>query len=237
MKILMTGVTKGVGRLLLEQLLGDGHEVWGIARTEPSLKSIQEKHSNFRYSVLDLIVDNAIDELIHSIRKEEFQIDVVFFMAAISRINETGMDWPEFNHYSYKLNYSSIVELTSSLLSDKNPPKQFILISSLFAQMLDVSNPIYSSTKAGISNYFESLQYSGEHSSQFKIVYMGPIEKSGDKRRFGIPSIKSCAIYLKKVLSSSKSRYSYPWFAPLFVFAMMMLPKSLYNYIFFKLRR
>ena len=52
MKLVVTGTSTGIGRALAEQLLAQGHEVWGLARSpQPELTAA---HAGFRSSICDV---------------------------------------------------------------------------------------------------------------------------------------------------------------------------------------
>src|SRR3954466_8793650 len=53
MKLVITGSSSGIGRSLVEQLLRNGHEVWGLARSDQSTFAAAQK-GRFRASVCDV---------------------------------------------------------------------------------------------------------------------------------------------------------------------------------------
>ena len=60
MKILITGVTKGLGRALAEVWMREGHTVIGCGRSGPEIFELRMNHPDHHFSVVDVALDNKV---------------------------------------------------------------------------------------------------------------------------------------------------------------------------------
>lgn len=56
-RIVLTGVTRGLGRVLTERLIAEGHRVAGCGRNEEHINSLQRHHPAHRFSMVDVADD------------------------------------------------------------------------------------------------------------------------------------------------------------------------------------
>jgi len=60
MKIVITGVTRGVGRALAEFFINEGHEVIGCGRSGPEIFELRMEYPDHQFSVVDVSLDNKV---------------------------------------------------------------------------------------------------------------------------------------------------------------------------------
>lgn len=60
MKIIITGVTKGLGRALAETWMQEGHTVIGCGRSGPEIFDLRMNHPDHHFSVVDVALDNKV---------------------------------------------------------------------------------------------------------------------------------------------------------------------------------
>lgn len=58
--IVLTGVSRGLGRALLEGFVARGHRVLGCARSEAAIAQLQQKYSNARLTAVDVADDEQV---------------------------------------------------------------------------------------------------------------------------------------------------------------------------------
>jgi NAD(P)-dependent dehydrogenase (short-subunit alcohol dehydrogenase family) len=59
-KIIITGVTKGLGRALAETWMQEGHTVIGCGRSGPEIFDLRMNHPDHHFSVVDVALDNKV---------------------------------------------------------------------------------------------------------------------------------------------------------------------------------
>ncbi|MCC6415633.1 MAG: SDR family oxidoreductase [Opitutaceae bacterium] len=60
MKIVITGVTKGLGRALAEVWMTEGHTVIGCGRSGPEIFDLRLDHPQHHFAVVDVALDNKV---------------------------------------------------------------------------------------------------------------------------------------------------------------------------------
>jgi len=60
MKIVITGVTRGLGRALAEYYIKEGHEIIGCGRSGPEIFELRMEHPDHHFSVVDVGLDNKV---------------------------------------------------------------------------------------------------------------------------------------------------------------------------------
>lgn len=60
MKIVITGVTRGLGRALAEVYMAEGHTVIGCGRSGPEIFDLRLDHPQHHFSVVDVSLDNKV---------------------------------------------------------------------------------------------------------------------------------------------------------------------------------
>jgi 2-alkyl-3-oxoalkanoate reductase len=112
MKIFVTGATGFLGKHLINRLVFDGHEVWGLARSEQGVRSLEERQVRAVKGTLENIPEWS----------EALQgMDVVVHCASIIEL------WGEWSTF-----YSLVTKATEDLMlaADRHGVGRFVYISS-----------------------------------------------------------------------------------------------------------
>lgn len=234
-KILITGVSSGIGRALTKRLVEDGNFVWGIARRKQLLISLKKEmgpRSNFFYSRLD--VANTLDwqKLISKMKIREFVPDVVIFNAAIMENDLSPLPKPEITKMIFDVNFFSIINGVEALLKSVKPGAQFIAISSLSAlKGSSIEGIGYPASKAALSIAFESLHRKFGYKYNFKTIYFGPVATGMGPFKETLPIILSERQAVDTIIKAIKSKQII-YYSPRVIFlalrVMKMFPSSLY---------
>lgn len=80
--VLITGTRKGIGRFLAERCLGRGMRVVGCSRQPSDLRD-----GGYRHHCLDICDEDAVKQMVSSLRKEFGRLDVLINNAGIASMN------------------------------------------------------------------------------------------------------------------------------------------------------
>jgi NADP-dependent 3-hydroxy acid dehydrogenase YdfG len=160
MRVLLTGVTSGIGRALAQRLVRGGHEVWGLGRRADALHAIAaELGTGFRPLCGDLSRPEAVAALVDGELAEAESFDALINNAALcvwARSLELGdTTWSDL----LQVNLLSVVTLTRAVVPRLVPGGQVINISSVAADF--VAHPAfgpYALTKAALDHFTDSLR-------------------------------------------------------------------------------
>lgn len=199
MKILITGVSKGIGKAIAEGLSGNNRqELFLTSRNENLLKEIADEIGAKDFCVCDLSIQADLEKLTKFIEKNE--IDVL--------INNAG-------EYIYgdieKMDYEQISKiLTVNLLAPaylctaavKNMKKQkwgrIINIGSISGVMGEAYASIYSASKAGLVGLTKSLALElAEYNITVNIINPGWVETE-----MGFKSIEESGFSVNETLET-----------------------------------
>lgn len=235
-KVLITGVSSGVGRQLVKDLCSRGYSVFGIARRKDllvSLKNELSKPNNFNFITTDLSDKDVWEKIIINLRGQKFIPDIVIFNAAT-------WDKELVAEYSYKnlekthqVNFLSVMKGVSLLIPYSNSKKtHFIAISTLSALWGNSEEGVgYPASKAALSIAFEGLYQKFKKTNfNFTTVSLGPIKAETNSFKIFTPfqiDFKKAVKIINKSIKEKRAIY----FAPpllFFCFSLLrLLPTSL----------
>lgn len=218
-KVLITGVSSGIGRELVKGLCLDGYLVVGIARRKDLLESLKEelpKQAKFKFIVADLSNKDAWEKIISILKTKKIIPDTAIFNAATweKKLVE------EYNYESlermHQVNFLSVMKGLSLLFSYCGKRKtHFIAISTLSALWgSSVEGLGYPSSKAALTNAFEGLYQKFKNTNfSFTTVSFGPIKVDTNSFILLAPfqiTLKGTVDIVKKAIIEKKAVYFTP---------------------------
>lgn len=219
MKILVTGVSRGIGKALVEQLLNEGHEIWGVSRS-----SVDVNNRLFHHAVCDIRNTSDIERVANEMRGVGFSPSIVILNAGIEKpdVHDHAFDF-ETGREMFETNYFGALKWVEMCLTFPERPKQFLAISSVFALRPNDQSATYSATKAALSMVFRGLRLRFLRKDvMFKIVYLVAVNtvikpsyqvyfSGGKKPPFFVVSPEKAARFIISAMGSQKEDfYSHP---------------------------
>jgi 3-oxoacyl-[acyl-carrier protein] reductase len=180
--ILVTGVSKGLGLLLITSLLEDGHIIYGISRSENlELNILKQKYkSSFIHLQYDLSLTDSVLELSNYILANKIKFDSFINNAAHAYddiITNTNFDKLE---YMFKTNVLNPIMIVKTMLRNYilNKTKGTIVhISSISVHTGYKGLSMYASTKGAIEAFSKnSAREWGEMGIRSNCVVAGFME-------------------------------------------------------------
>lgn len=232
MRVLITGVSQGLGWFLAKELLKQGHEVWGISRKGQEHQTIRDLHQypNFTYSSCDLTQENQVIKFIDEITRHNFYAEVLILNAALMENDYINDQW-DFLKFKeiIEVNLIGAANLTAKLLPSFQQRKKGIIvgISSIASIRALLTNKIaYAASKAALNMMFESLRLQMGYSYpdiRFITVILGPLEQKDQ------PFSSSYSQITKKIISIIKKSkwkevYRYPLISSVIYKFLCMIP-------------
>ena len=236
-KILITGVSSGIGRELAKQLVARGDFVWGISRRKKlllELKNDLEDSKKFNFSSLDVTKLVEWRRLISRMRQDRFVPKVVIFNAAILENDlRTGNGINlAVTRKVMETNYFSILSGLDELMKFIKKKTKIIFIGSSAAFKGSGEAGVgYSGSKAALNSAFESLHQRFGETYDFKIIHFGPVKTDmvpfNGKVMFMQSAEEAAGAIINAIDSTNKIFYS-PW--PLFFVLRLikLLPSRIY---------
>src|SRR3989339_904135 len=101
MNILITGVSRGLGKNLAIMLLSQGYNVWGISTKDSSASELVDllQYTNFKYSKCNLKYESEILEFIEQNKDEFSRLNTIIFNAGSM---ENDLEDGKFNFSKFK---------------------------------------------------------------------------------------------------------------------------------------
>lgn len=243
MKVFITGVSEGIGRELVKQLIKNGHSVWGVARREDFLQTLEEEvgKSRFFYTVCDVSSEKDVKDTMRRVKNRSFIPDVVILNAVVF-VEDTQ---PQYNNLfmsrTFAINLFGALTWVEKFLPEFHTLGRghFIAISSTSAFRPDPNSVSLPASKAALSMAFRSLRlrYQAEKVI-FSTIHFGPVATSispyylsstgGPKYPF-VLTVAQAAAGIQKVMIERKAKdYFLPFFTTLVFRLTLFLPDSFF---------
>ena len=155
---IVTGASRGIGKVIAEKLFEAGATVILIARNEEKLKQLSEKLNNSPYYPLDITDREKVVQTFKEIQKE-YTIDILVNNAGITRDNILMMMKEEEIDSVIDTNLKSVFFITKQVLRKmlKQRSGRIINITSIIGLMGNPGQSNYAASKAGIIGFTKSL--------------------------------------------------------------------------------
>lgn len=164
MKIaVVTGVSYGLGKSIVNLLLKNKYKIYGISRTNPR---IQEE--NFEWINTDLYQSDSITKILNKIN--ENKIDLLINNAG-TVILENSLEFTDQNFEKiFNLNFKVPIKMVSSLLP-KLENALIVNISSTSDRFADKKYGLYCASKSALNIFFDAI---GLENPSLKIINLLP---------------------------------------------------------------
>ena len=150
-RALIIGNSDGIGLAASKALLDKKWKVIGISRRPSPVN-----HPDYTHKVLNLNDDDYAEQLDSAVRSQE-PLDVCIFCAGIGEMLDTKQMEKEIEIIN--VNFLGMVKTAATIIPAMvaQGKGHFIGLSSVADEMLSAEAPSYHASKAGFSNYLESL--------------------------------------------------------------------------------
>jgi NAD(P)-dependent dehydrogenase (short-subunit alcohol dehydrogenase family) len=153
--LIITGVSRGIGKATAEKFLDEGWHVIGISTLGNS--SIQS--NDLEVYKTDLSNPGSIKNFVDIIEESKVKVDVLINNAAISIDSHRAIDI-ELLRKTLEVNLIGLVDLTERLLPMVNSDGHIINLSSGLGSLADATNsyaPAYRISKVAVNMYTRTL--------------------------------------------------------------------------------
>jgi NAD(P)-dependent dehydrogenase (short-subunit alcohol dehydrogenase family) len=153
--VIITGISRGIGKALAEKFLNEGWKVIGISQS--GISPLQ--NNEFEVFKTDIANSASIREFINHIEKLKLRIDVLINNAGIS-VDKSQAFSVESLRKTLEVNLFGLIDLTENLLSLINANGHIINLSSGLGSLTKATNgyaPAYRISKAAVNMYTRTL--------------------------------------------------------------------------------
>jgi NAD(P)-dependent dehydrogenase (short-subunit alcohol dehydrogenase family) len=167
--ILITGITKGIGRALAQQFLKEGHRVIGTTKEGDT----EAKDSYFAVHKLDLSQPDSIQECAKAISSTGTKIDILINNAGVLLDDEEKTLIIPKLRQTLEVNLIGTTDFTEQIIPSLNNSAHIVFISSQAGSLADMKNfehshapyryPAYKISKAALNMYSTTLALRFQH--------------------------------------------------------------------------
>lgn len=240
-RVLITGVSRGLGLDLLLYSLQQGAEVIGTVRNQESsveLLAQLPKEAPVKLLVVDLFQDKALIKALQNTHISSDSIDIAVLCAGIKYSDTSVLSLSNLRN-TFEVNFFSSIELANWLCSSDHK-KALVFISSIGRWHGMHLSGGYNASKAALSIWGESLEMelynSGQQNCNVMIVEPGIFE-SGMMRetaisKFFFTSRNELATQIIFGALTGKKVLRYPFWFALLTWTMCLGGRSFRNHLF-----
>ncbi len=239
-KVLIIGVSSGIGRALVKKLIKEGSIVWGVARRGKLLRELSQElndKSTFIYQSLDISKKNSWESILMNMKERKFKPNIVIFNAAINQNDLEHEIKTKVTNEIFNINFFAILEGIKTLFPYMKNNSQYIAISSSSAMKGNVVEGIgYPASKAALSIAFESLYQKYFSTGRiFTTISFGPINTGMRRFQASPPFALSEEQAVNCIIKAIKDKKSFYYYPAIFFIIFRMMKVVLPNEIILKL--
>lgn len=236
MKIFITGVSSGIGKVLTIELVKLGHHVWGIARREEQLNELRKTLKNENLQLLRCDLENLeeMKAVASKMKNEGFLPEIVILNAGVHLQNPAKSFDTKLYQKTFDINLRGALFWVGEFLPDflQRNSGQFIAISSTSAFRHGYGGIAYSASKAALSITFRRLRiHFAKTNLKFSTIYFGPIGTNlwrGPKVPIIVPSVERAVSYIVKTFNRSGGEHYFPFLTTFLSRLSALLPEKLF---------
>lgn len=175
--VVITGVSRGIGKALAEKFLSEDFYVIGTSTTG----NADWEHDNLQLFQLELADSKSIDACAKNITQTEKQIDILINNAAII-ISERTPEGMRINmdtlRKTLNVDLTGVIDFTLKLLPLLNKDGHIVNISSRMGSkgyITKIHNPSYQIAKAGLNMFTKVLSFQLKDETIVSCVHPGAV--------------------------------------------------------------
>ena len=221
---LIIGNSDGIGLATTRELLKRGWKVVGISRSESPIKDPAYEH------IVAEVQDDQYQVVLNSVLEKAKLVDLCVYSAGIGEMLD--LSDMEGEAEIFTVNLLGMVKTVSLVIPwmVKRGKGHFIGLSSVADEMLSPEAPSYHASKAGFSNYLESLALAlrpkGIYVINVRFGFVDTKMAQGDVNPF-MMGVERAALHVLACIEKKPVRYTAPWAViPLVKFRSWMLRLS-----------
>ncbi len=155
---LVTGASRGIGRVFARELAKMGYSVTCVARNEEDLHTlVNELGNGHRYIKADLTDEDQLTMVLQDVKDAEYSL---LINNAGYGIYDRFANIPmEKTRNLIQLNISALVRLSYSYLETASEGDALVNVSSVLSLLPYPGGAVYSGSKAFVTNFTEALWY------------------------------------------------------------------------------
>ena len=206
-KAIIIGNSDGIGLAASKTLLNQEWRVSGISRSPSPID-----HPGYSHRVSDL-AEKGYSEMLESLVQSEAPLDVCLFCAGIGELLEIDEMHNEVEIVT--VNLLGMIETAAIVIPAmvEEGRGHFLGISSVADDMISAEAPAYHASKAGFSNYLESLALAlrprGVSVTNVRFGFVDTKMAKGDVRPF-MMSVDRAVQHLLTCIDKKPARYTAP---------------------------
>ena len=152
---LVTGTSRGIGSFLAAHLAQKGLRVVGCSREN----SVNLNLSNYQHFTADVTQEEAVQGMIHSIRKQFGRLDILINNAGIASMNHFMLMPTETARRLLEVNVlgTFIVTRAAARLMQKNRYGRIVNLSSVAVPMQIEGEAMYAASKSAVVNFTQII--------------------------------------------------------------------------------
>lgn len=186
MNVLITGVSKGIGRALKDEFISQGHKVWGISRQADQITEPSEYYNHIRFNWVDF--DDLAFMLESTLNKSKFDV-VINNAGYLGKQNIAEASVEDFNTHM-KVNVWNVLEVVRTLVKTEllNQGAHIVNIGSMGGVQGSLKFEglfAYSASKAALATLTECLDAEFRRDSlSFNYLALGAVNTEMLKEAF-----------------------------------------------------
>jgi short-subunit dehydrogenase len=173
-RFLLTGVTSGIGSVVLRRCLEDGHEVCAVVRTAAQQQKLQHQFPALELFVADLASRDQVRSILPELQARTF--DYVLLNAGCANVSAFHEQSEQEIDDVLEANLLTNMRIVRVLLPGiREHGAKLVLVSSIVARVPGRTFAAYAVSKAGLSHFYAclSLEYPDV---PLLCVEIGPVE-------------------------------------------------------------
>lgn len=217
---MLVGNSDGIGLATTKRLLAAGWDIIGVSKSQSPITG-----ASYQHRVAD-VSDSNYSKLMDELASKDSLDLCIYFVGIGELLNPLDMS---DEARIVDVNLTGMIKTASAVVPGmvKRGKGHFIGISSLADELLSAEAPSYHASKAGFSNYLESLalavKSSGVHVTNVRFGFVDTKMAKGDVKPF-MMSVEKAVDHLESCISKKPVRYSAPRIViPLIKFRKLMM--------------